>query len=512
MHQSLSRALRKEFLKRKEKTAISFFRDGSHETALTYNEIEKDSNKLANSFLDMGVMKGDRVILVISKSLLFIIAHIALQKIGAYTVPLNPGFKESELSYLVNDAGPKLILAGTDQGTLIKDIQPDINRLIVETQKPYREIGFFRSASDHQPEILIEPEDAGVIIYTSGTTGKPKGSIMSQGNLFHDAITIYGFWEITEKDSLCHALPLYHTHGLSFALHTALMAGSHILLMDQFNPERVVELLANKKGAHDCSIFMGVPAMYSKMIEYMGGRNYDFHHMRLWTCGSAPLQPNDFWRIKEVFGKEPVEREGMTETGMNFSNPIRGKRKPGSIGLPLPGVQVQVVDAETFDKKHIGQVGEIWLKSPGITSEYWHKPEETKEAFRDGWFRTGDLGRVDDEGYYYITDRIKHIIISGGENISPKEVELTIINLDDVVECSVVGITDEKWGEKVVAAVVKRPDSSLGRDEVQAHCKEHLHNWKCPKEILFVDALPRNSMGKVLNEEVQRLFRHNPQA
>jgi len=512
MKQALIRALSREFLKRTAENALSFFRDGNHETTLTYDQLEKDSNKLANLFLSMEVLKGDRVILLIPKSFLFVMAHMALQKIGAYTVPLNPGFKESELSYLLNDAGPKLILAGADQGSLIEDIQPDINRLIVDTQKPYEEIDFFRSESERHPDIFIEPEDAGVIIYTSGTTGKPKGSVMSQGNLFHDAFTIKGIWEITEQDTLCHALPLYHTHGLSFALHTVLMAGSHILLMDQFNPECVVEILANRKQKHVCSLFMGVPAMYSKMMEYASGRDCDFQQIRLWTCGSAPLQPKDFWRIKEVFGKEPVEREGMTETGMNFSNPIHGKRKPGSIGLPLPGVQVQVVHPETFDEKQIGQVGEIWLKSPGITSGYWQKPKETNEAFRDGWFRTGDLGRVDEEGYYYITDRIKHIIISGGENISPKEIELIISDLDDVVECSVVGIADEKWGEKVVAAVVKRPDSSLARDEIKTHCKQHLHNWKCPKEILFVDALPRNTMGKVLNEEVRSLFQHYSQA
>lgn len=506
MNSLLSETLSEQFLKRKGKRAITFFRNGSKESILTYDELEKDANQLANLLLRIDIKQSDRVIIVIPKSLLFIIAHIAIQKIGAYTVPLNSDFKGFELSYLVKDSEPKLIIAGTAQAPLLNNIKSGFDLLLIESDKPYNEIDFFRQESVNPPGISIESKDGGVIIYTSGTTGRPKGAVLSQGNLLHDALTIIEAWEISGKDTLCHALPLYHIHGLSFALHTLLLAGAHIVLMDRFSPGNVVDVLSKKEVNSVCSIFMGVPTMYSKMIQYIEDRHYDFSHMRLWTSGSAPLQPKDFWRIKDVFGKEPVEREGMTETGMNFSNPIRGKRKPGSIGLPLPGLQVRVVDTHTYDDKEMGEVGEIWLKGPGITSGYWQKPNEPKETFRDGWFRTGDLGKVDNEGYYYISDRIKHIIISGGENISPKEVELTINTLDDVVECSVVGIKDEKWGEKVVAAVVKRPDSILSQNEIKDHCKKHLHNWKCPKEILFVNALPRNTMGKVLTDKVQELF------
>jgi malonyl-CoA/methylmalonyl-CoA synthetase len=242
------------------------------------------------------------------------------------------------------------------------------------------------------------------------------------------------------------------------------------------------------------------------MMQVLGEKILDFRHIRLWTSGSAPLLVKDFERIRNTFGKEPVEREGMSETGMNFSNPLRGKRKPGSIGLPLPDLKVRIVDPETHQDLKPGQTGEIWLKGPNVTPGYWRKPEETAMAFEQGWFKTGDLAKVDEEGYYYITDRIKHIIISGGENVSPKEIETVINQLPDVVESSVVGIPDEKWGERVVAAIVTRPGVNLEPEKIRNFCKKHLHDWKCPKEVVFLEALPKNTMGKVLKEEVKSVI------
>jgi malonyl-CoA/methylmalonyl-CoA synthetase len=201
-----------------------------------------------------------------------------------------------------------------------------------------------------------------------------------------------------------------------------------------------------------------------------------------------------------------MEREGMSETGMNFSNPIHGMKKPGSIGIPLPHVEVRIVDPETYQDLGMGQVGEIWLKGPNVTPGYWRKPRETEAAFVDGWFRTGDLGRMDGDGYYYITDRLKDIIISGGENISPKEIEVVINRHEKVLESCVVGIPDERWGEKVAAAVITKPGATLTEKEMKGHCKTHLLDWKCPKEVLFLKELPRNKMGKVLKEEVIKLF------
>jgi len=489
-----------------EKKAIRFIRKGGVETEISYLELDRDSNRLANTFLELGVHKGDRVILYLQKSLIFVAAYLGLQKIGAIAVPLNPGFKKSEMSYLVDDADAKLVLAGSEQETIIKEIDPVLKTIVVNAERPYQDQGFFRSASDVMPEVKVDPEDAGLIIYTSGTTGKPKGAMLTQKNLVHDARHIIKIWEITESDVLCHALPLFHVHGLCFALHTALMAGSRVLMLNEFSPDTVTEALSKKEAEYTCTLFMAVPSMYGKLMDYLEGKNLDFQHMRLWTSGSAPLLIKDFERIKKLLGKEPVEREGMSETGMNFSNPVRGVRKPGSIGLPLPNLEVRIVDPETFVDVDPGQEGEIWLKGPAVTPGYWRKPEDTAKAFHEGWFRTGDLGRIDEEGYYYLTDRIKHIIISGGENISPKEVEVVINQVNGVVESSVVGIPDEKWGEKVVAAVVTKPGSRLKADDIKAYCKKHLHDWKCPKEIVFLKELAKNTMGKVLKEEIKKFF------
>jgi malonyl-CoA/methylmalonyl-CoA synthetase len=489
------------------KTAISFVRQGRVETEISYGGLEEDSNRVAHAFLERDVQKGDRVIFFLDKCLLFVIAHLAVQKIGVIGVPLNPGFKKAEMAYLLSDAQARLVLCGPAQAGLIKEIDPHIETFVADPQQSYEEINFFRAASAEPPLIDVDSEDPGLIIYTSGTTGQPKGAIFTQKNLIHDAENIISIWEITDSDALCHALPLFHVHGLCFALHTALIAGSHVLLLDAFSPETVTDILALGIQGYRPSVFMAVPSMYARMMESLGEKRLNFDHVRLWTSGSAPLLPKDFERIQNVFGKEPVEREGMTETGMNFSNPLKGTRKPGSIGIPLPGLQVRVVDSRTFQDVAPGNTGEFWLKGPSITPGYWRKPEETAKAFSDGWFRTGDIGRVDEEGYYYLTDRMKHIIISGGENISPKEVESVINSYEDVSESCVVGVPDEKWGEMVVAAVVSKHGHEMNRADLQHHCRRHLHNWKCPKEILIVRELPRNTMGKVLKEEVKKFFK-----
>jgi malonyl-CoA/methylmalonyl-CoA synthetase len=490
------------------KTAITFLREGKEETTISYGQLNQDSSRMANIFINRGIGKGDRVVLCLPKFLGFVVAHLAIQKIGAIGVPLNPGFTRSEMQYLLEDTGAKLVVSGTEQEVVVKDIDPLLATVVIATERPYQELKFFCSAPDVMPQVAIGSEDPALIIYTSGTTGKPKGAILTQGNLVHDARNIIAIWEIRESDVVCHGLPLFHIHGLCFELHTALMAGSHVIMLDRFSPETALEVLSRKQGGPACTLFMAVPTMYNKLMESLGERKSDFDHIRLWASGSAPLLVKDFKKIKELFGKDPVEREGMSETGMNFSNPLRGIRKPGSIGLPLPELRVRIVNPETFLDVVPGQTGEIWLKGPGVSPGYWGKPEETARAFDKGWFKTGDLGRVDEDGYYYITDRIKHIIISGGENVSPKEVEKVINQFDGVVESSVVGIRDEKWGEKVVAVAVTRPGSRASAKKIQAFCRNHLHNWKVPKEIIFVEELPKNRMGKILKEEVKGFFKH----
>jgi malonyl-CoA/methylmalonyl-CoA synthetase len=485
-----------------QKRAIIFVRNGIEETDLSFLELDRDSDSMAHSFLEMGVRKGDCVILFLPKSVDWVVAHIALQKIGAISIPINHASRKGEVAFYLQETRPSMVVVGIEQEEIVRSIDPNLATTLFDTEKPYKNPVYSGDASAFTIPEDVGLEDPGIIIFTSGTTGRPKGAVLTQGNLSHDAQNVIGVWEIRPNDTLCHALPLFHVHGLCFGLHTALLAGVTTVMLDYFRPEQALDILSNK----DCTMFMAVPTMYTKLIESSSDIHGDFTHLRLMTSGSAPLLEKDFVRIAEVFGKEPVEREGMSETLMNFSNPIHGTRKPGSIGLPMPYLHVRIVRPETFKDVLRGEIGEIWLKGPGITPGYWRKTEETERAFEDGWFRTGDLGRRDEEGYYYLTDRMKNIIISGGENVSPKEVERVINTNDDVVESCVVGIPDETWGEIVVAAVVLRAESQLTPDKIRALCKESLLDWKCPKRVLFLDELPKNRMGKVLIDRVRGFF------
>ena len=506
MNSVLKYLLINSFKKNGPKIAIIFLKRGEIISRASFSELDEESNRIANSFLNIGIKKGDRVILYLPKCLEQVVAHLAIQKIGAITVPLNPGFKRKEMEYFLKDSGANLAIVGKSEETLLREITENIELITVDVSLPYNWKKVFSQVSTKIPMVEIDPDDPAMIIYTSGTTGQPKGAVLTHGNLAHDALNIIKIWEITDTDVLCHALPLFHIHGLCFAMHTSLIAGAKMVMLDEFRADRVINVLSQKEGELACNVFMAVPTMYTNMINYLKGKTIDFSHIRLLTSGSAPLLTRDFIKIKEVFGQEPVEREGMTETGMNFSNPLHGRRKPGSIGLPLPDLEVKVMDPQNLKDVGTGNAGEIWLKGPGITPGYWQKEEETKKTFFKDWFRTGDIGRKDEDGYYYITDRLKHIIITGGENVSPHEIESIINQHESVIESSVVGLPDEKWGEKIVAVIVLKPDTFTTAQEIQFYCKKHLMDWKCPKEIIFLNELPRNKMGKVLKEEVKKAF------
>lgn len=486
--------------------AISFLRAGKIETQLTYAQLYHEIRQFALFLTSLSVQKGDRVILLIEKSLSAVVAHFAILQLGAIAVPLNPGFKQTELEYLLHDADAALVITESERKALIETIDSTLPVVTVSTQQPYRKVDRFRGAAVPGLQIDVTPEDPALIIYTSGTTGNPKGAVLTHKNLVNDARNIIAIWEMTQKDILCHALPLFHVHGLCFALHTPLFSGAHVRLLDQFMPEIVLNELSGKTDGEACTVLMAVPTMYTKLMNFSRERPVNFSSLRLLTSGSAPLPAAAFERIHKMFGIRPVEREGMSETGMNFSNPLRAEQKPGSIGLALPGVAVRIVDPVTFKDVNIGEIGELWLKSPSITPGYWRKPDETAASFVDGWFRTGDLGKMDKEGYYYLTDRMKHIIITGGENVSAKEVETVINRMEGVIESSVVGVPDDRWGEKVAAAVVVKPEYHLTKIQIQAFCKERLHDWKCPKEILFINEIPKNTMGKMLKTVVKAYF------
>lgn len=505
-HENIPSCLAQTAREYQNNTALTFLRHGKVETELTFSQLYNDICELATELIRRGVNHGDRVVIFIPKSVFGVIVHFATQTIGAISVPLNPGFTRNEMKYLLDDSTPELIIVEPEKKQFITDTYPGGSVYEISTTEKYQGFEQRVTPSSEFPTITINPDDPALIIYTSGTTGNPKGAVLSHRNLLHDAANIKSVWEITSEDTVCHALPLFHVHGLCFAMQTPLIAGARINMLDSFTPEHVVDELSRKPEGPLCSVFMAVPAMYTKLLDFAEERRPDFSHLRLITSGSAPLLIKEFNRIREVFGQEVVEREGMSETGMNFSNPINGNRIPGSIGLPLPGLEVRIVDPESSQDVPPGEVGELWLKSESITREYWQKPQETADSYNDDWFRTGDLSRVDREGYYYLTDRIKHIIISGGENVSAKEVETVIDKFDGVDESVVVGKPDEKWGEVVVAAVKLKSDVQLKEEDVKTFCKQHLHTWKCPKKVLFVSEIPRNTMGKVLKEEVKKCF------
>ncbi len=490
-----------------DRTAITFFRQGEKETELAFEDLDRDSTKLASVFASYGLAKGDRVVFSLPKSLFFVVAYMAVLRLGAIAVPCNPELTKTEKEYLLNDALPKLILTGSKDHGLFREIATDSQVLAVDEQRSYQELvpeifaGPTRTSVETDPDL----DDPALIIYTSGTTGLPKGAILTQANLGHDSLKIIKAWEITANDRILHALPLFHVHGLSFALTACLLAGASVFMLDRFKPEEVLGFLT-RKGKDRSTVFMAVPTMYTRLLDCLQDEGQaSFDHIRLLTSGSAPLNPNDFKRIQDSFGKPPVEREGMSETGMNFSNPVHGPKKRGSIGLPLPGVEVRIVDPESLVEVGRGCIGEIWLKGPSVTPRYWNKPKETAKNFYQGWFRSGDLGWFDEDGYYFLTDRLKHIIISGGENISPKEIENRLNQHQAVLESAAFGVQDRQWGERVAAAVVLDPAAKAEAKELKDYCRQYLHKWKCPKEIYILNQLPRNTMGKILKHELQQL-------
>lgn len=506
MIETLSSLFDQTALRQGKKEAILFLKKGRVESRVTYLSLKAVSDRVASGLKEMGLEKGDRVILFMRKSVEAVMLHLGIQKAGGISVILNPGFKKDEVLYFLEDTDAKIVAVGKAEEAFIRSLETKRLIFSVDTESSFSDEKLFSSSFPWKASLPGKLQDPAILIYTSGTTGQPKGTILTQQNLIQDARNIIHIWEISERDVLCHALPLFHVHGLCFALHTALIAGSKIVMLDEFSSETVNDILAHKEGDLACTVFMGVPTMYVKMMDKLGRGGEDFSHLRLLASGSAPLPPKEFVRIRSFFGKEPVEREGMSETGMNFSNPLRGKKKPGSIGLPLPSVEVRIVNPESFKDLGTGEVGEIWLKGPNVTPGYWGKPQETETSFSNGWFRTGDLGKRDEEGYYYITDRLKHIIISGGENISPKEIESVLDRHPEISESCVVGIPDEKWGEKVVAGIVLKPGVPPAMDKIRKYCKEHLLDWKCPREIIFLKELPRNRMGKILKEDVAKQF------
>jgi len=379
----------------------------------------------------------------------WIISYLALQSLDATVIPINPGYKQAEAEHILRDSGSRFLIKTSSEGSL-----PPVGRA--------RE-GVGRTA---------------LIMYTSGTTGRPKGAMLDDGNMLAQSRGVIEAWHWTSRDRLVLALPLFHLHGLGIGLHGSLISGGCAVLVP-FSPENVVRELTNGS-----TMFFGVPAMYQRLCDYLEQHPTDLSHVRLFVSGSAPLPPSLFERCRHLLGQPVLERYGLTEGGIVVSNPYDGPRQAGRVGYPLPGVDVRLGDGD-----------EVQLKGGQVFSGYWHNEQATKDAFTDGWLRTGDIGQIDDNGSLAIRGRIKELIISGGFNVYPREVEMVLEQHPAVAEAAVVGMPSEQWGEEVTAYVVKR--GAADPEELIAFARERLATYKCPRAVRFIDALPRNAMGKV---------------
>ena len=485
--------LRENCEKHSSKTAIEF-RDGASVRKLSYKSLQVSTSAACQWLTAQGVRPGDRVAVCLPKSVAGFLMHLGTCSTGAISLPLNPAYSAPELRYLIQDSGAKLLVVGkgresdaatqealSDLGTKVLGIDPNQ----FEDQLPGR--------VDRFNEIDVEAERLALMLYTSGTTGRPKGACMTHASLTANMDMLDEAWQWSPEDVLLHALPMFHVHGLLVAMHGALHAGASCIVHSKFNAQRVLQDL---QGG-ECSVFMAVPTMYRRILTAIGDERVDLGHMRLLTSGSDRLPVEVFEAIERQLGHRVVERYGMTETGIMLSNPLDGDRVPGQVGSPLPRVEMRIVDPQTGVESVSGIVGELQTRGPHVFSGYWRDPAKTRNSFTgDGWFRTGDLGRQDSRGRYELKSRMNDLIISGGFNVYPTEVEHVLARHSAVEQCAVVGVPDQEWGEAVTAFVVSR-SRDLRESELVLHCRASLASYKTPKRIRFVDSLPRNAMGKV---------------
>ncbi|MCK6538859.1 MAG: AMP-binding protein [Anaerolineales bacterium] len=476
---------------------------------LTYAELEEQVNRTARYLQSRGVQRGDRVALQLSKCIEFILLHLATVRLGAISLPLNLAYPPDELKYFLEDSAAKLFFA---LETSKEKIQPNLSQL-----PELKECVFLNPSSPEEFDSLIagsqtpsvgapgysiasDFNDTAVIIYTSGTTGRPKGAEITHGNLASNLQSLHEAWGWTPDDVLLHVLPIFHVHGLFVALHGALRAGATTLLMREFDAQRTLDFLSSGR----CTVFMAVPTIHKRLLDLPNANQFDLSRVRLITSGSDRLPDETFKGFQQTFGYTLLERYGMTETGMNCSNPLNGERRIGSVGLPLPGVDVRIVNAETRAVLPVGEIGEVEIRGPNVFKGYWRQPEKTAESFSpDGWFKTGDLGYLEPDGYVTLCGRSKDLIISGGLNVYPPEVERVLVEHAAVSACAVIGCPDAEWGEKVTAVVTLTEGASVSGEELIRFCRERLAPYKSPKSIVFRESLPRNAMGKIQKAQLR---------
>jgi malonyl-CoA/methylmalonyl-CoA synthetase len=462
---------------------------------VTYGDMLERSGRLANILVLRGVEPGDRVAAQVEKSPQALMLYLATLRAGAVYVPLNAAYTLRELDYFLGDATPRLMVCDPARRLGLEEIARTRALEALETLDAAGQGSLSVAAVAAPAEFADVPRGGGdlaAILYTSGTTGRSKGAMLTHRGLSSNALTLAECWRFSEADVLLHALPIYHTHGLFAASNTAMVAGASMIFLPKFAADAVLHLLPS------ASVFMGVPTFYTRLLGHAALTKQLCAHMRLFVSGSAPLLPEIHQAFLLRTGHAILERYGMTETSMNTSNPYDGERRPGTVGLPLPGTQLRIADPQTGRLLKSEEIGVIEVRGPQLFAGYWGLPEKTQAEFRpDGFFITGDLGKIDSRGYVHIVGRAKDLIISGGLNVYPKEVEVEIDALPGVVESAVVGLPHPDFGEAVTAVVVKQADTALSEDAILDALGERLAKFKLPKRVLFVDQLPRNTMGKV---------------
>ncbi len=460
---------------------------------ISYGETYERAGQFIAVLRNLGVRPDDRVMVKLDKSPDALILYLAVLAMGAVYVPLNVDYTLAELDYFIGDAAPKVLVCRPAEAGDVSKLTGRhgvTSCLALGTDGTGSLAAMANAAESDFAVVPREADDLAAILYTSGTTGRSKGAMLTHGNLASNALGLAKSWRFTDKDVLVHALPIFHSHGLFVGTNVTLTAGASMIFLPKFDADAIIAALPR------ATAMMGVPTFYTRLLADPRLTRDLVGHMRVFISGSAPLLAETHREFEARTGHKILERYGMTETNMNTSNPYDGERVPGSVGLPLPGVEVRIVDPDSHRVLPAGEVGMVELRGPNVFKGYWRNPEKTAEAFRqDGWFITGDLGRIDGNGYLHLSGREKDLIISGGFNVYPTEVETEIDALPGVVESAVIGLPHADFGEGVTAVVVAK--EPLDEAATIAALGQRLAKYKLPKRLLAVDELPRNTMGKV---------------
>ncbi len=472
----------------------------------SWADLEKTTAQIANLLAGLDLQPGARVAVQVEKSPEALLLYLASLRAGYVFLPLNTGYRSAEIEYFIGDAEPSVFVCSPAHREWIEPLAARHGVPHVFTLSDERTGTLLDAAADQSGEFATvgrHPDDVACIVYTSGTTGRSKGAMVTHGNVVSNARTLHRYWRWRRGDVLLHALPIFHVHGLFVACHGALLNGSRILWLSKFDPKTVVRLMPR------ATVFMGVPTMYVRLLDDPGFTAQTARNMRLFVSGSAPLLPDCFRQFEARTGQRILERYGMSETVMMTSNPYDGNRVAGTVGLPLPGITVRVAN-EAGGSCVVGEIGAIQVRGPNVFKGYWQMPTKTAEEFTtDGFFRTGDMGQWDANGYLSIVGRSKDLIITGGYNVYPKEIESWLDDIEGVLESAVIGVPDRDFGEAVTAVVVPKPGAKLDEVGLLAALKQQIAAFKVPKRVVFVDELPRNAMGKVQKNALRQAHGHS---